>query len=65
MRSLTLLLVMYTASAILSAQANTQPSLGAIRAACADDVRRLCAGVQAGGGRIAAGLKDHKDALPD
>ena len=65
MRSLTLLLVICTALTILSAQANNQPSLAAIRAACAEDAQKLCAGVQPGGGRIVACLKEHKDALSD
>ena len=65
MRSLMLLVVMGAASATLSAQANNQPSLAAIRAACADDAQRLCTGVQPGGGRIVACLKEHKDALSD
>ncbi|HWT65850.1 MAG TPA: cysteine rich repeat-containing protein, partial [Terracidiphilus sp.] len=65
MKKLTLLLVLCNASATVSAQANNQPSLAALRAACADDVQRLCAGVQPGGGRIVACLKEHKDALSD
>jgi Cysteine rich repeat len=47
------------------AQAGGQPSLDAIRAACADDAQRLCAGVQPGAGRIVACLKEHKDSLSD
>jgi hypothetical protein len=31
-----------------------------IRAACEDDVKKFCAGVQAGGGRIARCLKQHE-----
>jgi hypothetical protein len=46
-----------------AAQAGGQPSLDAIRAACADDAQKLCAGVQPGGGRIVACLKEHKDSL--
>jgi len=42
-----------------------QPSLADLRAACADDAQRLCAGVQPGGGRVVACLKEHKDSLSD
>jgi hypothetical protein len=35
----------------------------AIRTACAGDVQKFCAGVQTGGGRIVACLREHKDAL--
>jgi len=46
-------------------QSGRQPSLADLRAACADDAQRLCAGVQPGGGRVVACLKEHKDALSD
>src|SRR5258708_37164626 len=65
MRILTLLLVVCAATAVQSAQAQDQTSLAAIRAACAGDAQRLCAGVQPGGGRIVACLKEHKDSLSD
>src|SRR5271165_230554 len=48
-----------------SAQAGDQQSLAAIRAACAEDAQKLCAGVQPGGGRMVACLKEHKDSLSD
>ncbi len=50
---------------LAAAQAGGQPSLDAIRAACAGDAQKLCAGVQPGGGRIVACLKEHKDSLSD
>lgn len=46
-------------------QAGGQPSVADLRAACADDAQKLCAGVQPGGGRVVACLKEHKDALSD
>src|SRR5882672_10004596 len=63
MKRLTLLLVICTAAATHSALADDP--LAVIRAACADDAQKLCAGVQQGGGRIVACLKQHKDSLSD
>jgi Cysteine rich repeat len=65
MRSWTLLLVYCAAMAAQCVFAQDQPSLASLRAGCAEDAQRLCAGVQAGGGRIVACLKEHKGSLSD
>jgi hypothetical protein len=57
-----------TAQSAIADQAPAQPSPEAVneaRAACATDIQNLCAGVQPGGGRILACLKEHKDKVSD
>jgi Cysteine rich repeat len=73
MRTSALLLVLCVAAAAQSAVAQPPPPPqqqgGAptpyvppeVQAACAGDVQKLCAGIQPGGGRIIACLKQHKD----
>jgi hypothetical protein len=45
-----------------AAQSGSQ-SAGSVRAACAADVRALCAGVLSGGGRIKACIKEKREQL--
>lgn len=40
-------------------------ALDEARVACDSDIQTLCAGVQPGGGRILACLKEHKDKVSD
>jgi hypothetical protein len=59
-----------TSAAIESAAADQPPAatsalLNEVRAACQTDAQNLCAGVQAGGGRIVSCLVQHKDAVSD
>jgi hypothetical protein len=58
-------LLTLSALSFAAAQTGGQPSLADLRSACADDAKKLCAGVQSGGGRILACLKEHKDSLSD
>ena len=46
---------------ILADAAAARGAMAGVRAACQSDLQTLCAGVQPGGGRIKACLKDHKD----
>jgi len=63
MSRLMLALVSCALAAGLPGFANAQSAADTIKANCADDARSLCAGVQPGGGRIIACLRQHKDAL--
>lgn len=63
--SFLLLSVTISSVSFAGAQAGGQPSLSALRDACAGDAQKLCAGVQPGGGRVVACLKEHKDSLSD
>jgi hypothetical protein len=47
------------------AQAPSQQAVAAAAAACETDIQKLCPGVQPGGGRIFACLKQHKDQVSD
>jgi hypothetical protein len=63
MRRLVLVLIVSSAGAELSGVVHAQAAIDALRAACADDAQKLCSGVQPGGGRILACLKQHEDSL--
>ena len=47
------------------AQIPSQQAVADARAACESDIQKLCSGVQPGGGRIFACLKQHKDQVSD
>jgi cysteine rich repeat protein len=48
-----------------AAHADEAAAMAILRAGCSEDAQRLCAGVPAGGGRVLACLKEHKDSLSD
>ena len=47
------------------AEATPPPSIAELHAACDADIQKLCPGVQPGGGRILACLKQHKESVSD
>ncbi|HEY3729910.1 MAG TPA: cysteine rich repeat-containing protein [Steroidobacteraceae bacterium] len=65
MRTFALLVTVGLVVAVQGAPAQDAAPLAAMRAACTEDAQKFCAAVPAGGGRILACLKEHRDALSD
>jgi hypothetical protein len=65
MRRLSLVLVVSAAAAAPWCAAHAQTPTQILTAGCADDAKKFCSGVQSGGGRIIACLKQNKDSLSD
>jgi hypothetical protein len=63
--SIGLLALAQGASAQGQAASPNPQAVAAARASCAGDLQRLCPGVQPGGGRLFACLKQHKDEVSD
>ena len=61
-------LMLFTITALAGSLFTPRPSFAQTsdpRTACASDVQKLCSGVQPGGGRVLACLKQHKDQVSD
>jgi hypothetical protein len=65
MNRLSLVLVVSAAAAASWSLAHAQTPTQILTAGCADDAKKFCSGVQSGGGRIIACLKQNKDSLSD
>jgi len=63
MRKFTRVLLVSAAIAAPLGLLHAQSAVDILTAGCADDAQKLCAGVQSGGGRIIACLKQHKNSL--
>jgi hypothetical protein len=63
MNRLTRTLLFCAAAVAVSGPGRGQSAADVLSAGCTDDVRKLCAGVQPGGGRIVACLRQHKESL--
>jgi hypothetical protein len=65
MNNLPLLMLLGVGSAMSNAHADDAAATAILRSGCTQDAQRLCAGIQPGGGRMLACLRDHKDSLSD
>jgi len=65
MNRFALMMLCGVALGVPCAHADEAAAVAILRAGCAEDAQRLCAGVQPGGGRILACLKQNKDSLSD
>jgi hypothetical protein len=62
MNKIALMVLCVIAGGTPTAFADEAAAMAILRAGCTDDAQRLCAGVQPGGGRVLACLKEHKAA---
>jgi hypothetical protein len=65
MRRLSLVVVVCAAATAPWSLAHTQTATQILAAGCANDAKKFCSGVQSGGGRIIACLKQNKDSLSE
>jgi hypothetical protein len=65
MNRLALLVLCGVACGATYAYADEAAAMAILRAGCTEDAQRFCAGVQPGGGRVLACLREHKDSLSD